>query len=180
MEVARSPKFLGEPRCEHAQPSDPGPVTHNRFSVSHYCLPHRLRRRLLGQCADFGAQSRSLFTRCVRFAREGHPSERKTRFQPGTTLCWTGFGPVGFSIGRFPIMLCFTTSSSSSFPRLTLAHKLRGRSRAPEPLRRGACRDRRAAQKERIAAAVTPSRLRCARWSGWRARSRAAAASAKS
>jgi hypothetical protein len=33
--------------------------------------------------------------------RPGRPGPRKTRFQPGTTLCWTGFGPVGFSLKGF-------------------------------------------------------------------------------
>ena len=69
----RSPKFPGEPRREHAPHFDPGPVTHNRFSVRHFCLPPRPRRRLPGDMRNFGALSRSLFTRCVRFAPRVFP-----------------------------------------------------------------------------------------------------------
>jgi len=53
------------------------------------------RRRLPGNIPDFGAQSRGLFTRCVHFTPWVTPRQRNTRFQPGTTLCWTGLRPVG-------------------------------------------------------------------------------------
>jgi hypothetical protein len=102
VEVIRSLKFLGEPRCEHAPLSDPDPVTRPRFSASHCCLPHRadgVGFRVTS--LNFGAPLRGLLTRCVRFARRVTPRRRNTRFQPGTTLCWTGLGPVGLSLKGF-------------------------------------------------------------------------------
>ena len=102
VEVIRSLKFLGDPWCEHAPLYDPDPVARLRFSPSHCCLP-RLQDgvgfRVTLLC--FGAPSRGLFTRCVRFVRRVTPRRRNTRFQPGTTLCWTGFGPVGLSMKGF-------------------------------------------------------------------------------
>ena len=66
-----SPKFLGEPRCEHAPLSDPGPVPCNRVQsvVLHLTAAFRLvrGRRLPDHVTFFEAPSRSLLTRCVRF-----------------------------------------------------------------------------------------------------------------
>lgn len=127
VEVVRSPKFLGEPQGEHAPPSDPGPVTHNRFSVASL-LPSAPAYGVgfRATCRFRGSITRPAHSLCT-LRPEGRPSRRNTRFQPGTTLCWTGFGPVGFSLKGFGQCARSTTSSSSPSPRLSLAHKLRGR-----------------------------------------------------
>jgi hypothetical protein len=69
VEVIRSLKFLGEPLCEHAPLYDPDPVTRLRFSAKPL-LPST-RADGVGfrvTSLNFGAPSRGLFTRCVRFA----------------------------------------------------------------------------------------------------------------
>ncbi len=77
------------------------------FRQCHYCLPLAGWCRLPGHVAVFrGSITRPVHSLCT-LRPESHPSKRNTRFQPGTTLCWAGFGPAGLSMKGF--RLCVLT-----------------------------------------------------------------------
>lgn len=80
---------------EHAPLFDPGPVRSTRFSVSDCCLPLGANASASGPHPLFrGSITQPVHSLCTLHST-GHPAKRNTRFQPGTTLCWTGFVPVG-------------------------------------------------------------------------------------
>ena len=140
VEAVRSPKFLGEPQCEHAPLSDPGPVTHNRFSVASL-LPSAPAYGVgfRATCRFRGSMTRPAHSLCTLRPRRSplrtqhslpaghHPL--LDRFRTCRVLSWKVSDHA------------LATSSSSPFPRLSLAHKLCGRSRVPKPKRRAGCGD---------------------------------------
>jgi hypothetical protein len=73
--------------------------------------------RLPGNVAVFrGSITRPVHSLCM-LRLESRLSPRNTRFQPGTTLCWIGLGPIGLSMKGF--RLCSLLHRLSPFPRLS-------------------------------------------------------------
>jgi hypothetical protein len=80
----------------------------------------RLERVDPRNLSHFGAQSRGLQTRCLRFAARVTPLPRKTRFRLAANLCRAGLTPAG---PRRKVSVVDHPLHPSSFPRLNLAHR---------------------------------------------------------
>ena len=99
-ETTRPPRFLGSPSrtCpvlrprwdRRARPSGSRPT----LAARRCCLP-QIRRRRLPRHSSFGAQSRGLYPRCLRFAAAVADGPRKTRSRLVVLLGRTGFEPAG-------------------------------------------------------------------------------------
>jgi len=105
-------------QCVHAPLFDPGPVRCTRF----FCIS--LLPSAQGDGVGFRATSpisgliHAACSLAVYTSRNGSPRSRATtRFQPGTTLCWSGFGPVG---SHRKVSDSDLISSSFPFPKFLL------------------------------------------------------------
>jgi len=113
------PRFLGNPavRMPYSQ-TPPGPARFSRLRTVQARSPTHLTGRTPG-FISFEAQSHGLRTPCLRFASGVAPSSRKTRFRRSPTLS----GGVGYPPGSTK-GFCRALYTSSSFPRLGLAHEM--------------------------------------------------------
>lgn len=92
----RASQVPGEPQYEHAPLFDPGGTSgpgRSRyadvaFRVNDTVGSHKYK--------PFGALSRGLPTRCLRFAARVTPRPRKTRFRPSASLAGQDWLPAGF------------------------------------------------------------------------------------
>ena len=113
------PRFLGSPSYKHAPLSDPGgPTSPRLYRTGRYCLPYlELRRPHNG--VTFEAQSRGLLARCLRFAGQATPTQRKTRYRPaGWALVGWDLTPAELSrsLTHWSPSLIFKETSTTSFP----------------------------------------------------------------
>lgn len=86
-ETTRPPRFLENPRV-HAALCDPGGPTSTGHSgaallVGSSVLPSAISKAWAPALVHFGAQSRGLHARCLRFAERVAHSPRKTRYRRG-------------------------------------------------------------------------------------------------
>jgi len=113
---------------EHAPLFDPGPVVRNRFSASACCLPLGVTASADGRYPLFrGSITRPVHSLCTLHVT-GRPVPRNTRFQPGTTLCWTGFDLSALAEG---FQLCFDYLIVFPLPKLLGVPPQRGAVRDP-------------------------------------------------
>jgi hypothetical protein len=94
VETTGPPGFLEDPHARMPRSPTPARPPRQAIAASRYCLPP-IRDGDGSRIWYFGAQSRSLRARCLRFAARVTPQPRKTRFRPvanlrraGMVTCW--------------------------------------------------------------------------------------------